>query len=294
MHAAGKNCKKGVIYYMVRIVKMFKHDWLEGIWHRKLYLILPVLAAFFSCAGIHSSIRDYQKIGNISNGTFMDYWIYLVDGCEAYKFDWYNSFVIPIRWICFLVFLLIGVNNYMLSDLRGWGYQVLVHSKSRLNWWVSKIMWCISYTLCYFFILMCTVLFYCLSKNISINFTPTSDIMKMQASREFMKFGSLELYMAVILLPLLMAVFLSLVQMVLSLYIRPVYVFIVMFIWLVASAYKKSWLLVGNLGMPYRMRPVLENGFRTSQCVIVLICISLLCIVWGYLKFRKRDVLEKV
>jgi len=167
---------------------MFKHDWLEGIWHRKLYLILSVLAAFFSCTGIHSSIIEHQKTENISNGTFMDYWIYLVDGCQAYKFDWYNSFVIPIRWICFITFLLIGVNNYMLSDLKGWGYQVLVHSKSRLNWWISKLMWSISYTLCYFFVSFCTVLIYCISRNVAVNFKPTLDIMKSQATESFMKF----------------------------------------------------------------------------------------------------------
>lgn len=249
-------------------MKMFKHDWLEGIWHRKLYLILSVLAAFFSCTGIHSSIIEHQKTENISNGTFMDYWIYLVDGCQAYKFDWYNSFVIPIRWICFITFLLIGVNNYMLSDLKGWGYQVLVHSKSRLNWWISKLMWSISYTLCYFFVSFCTVLIYCISRNVAVNFKPTLDIMKSQATESFMKFGNRNLYVAVLILPLLMALFLSIIQMVLSLYIRPVYVFIIMFIWLVASAYKKSWLLVGNLGMPYRMKPVLKSGFSMVQCFL--------------------------
>ena len=274
-------------------MKMFKHDWLEGIWHRKLYLILSVLAAFFSCTGIHSSIIEHQITENISNGTFMDYWIYLVDGCQAYKFDWYNSFVIPIRWICFITFLLIGVNNYMLSDLKGWGYQVLVHSKSRLNWWISKLMWSISYTLCYFFVSFCTVLIYCISRNVAVNFKPTLDIMKSQATESFMKFGNRNLYVAVLILPLLMALFLSIIQMVLSLYIRPVYVFIIMFIWLVASAYKKSWLLVGNLGMPYRMKPVLKSGFSTVQCFFVLIAASLICIIWGYLKFRKRDIFEK-
>ena len=70
-------------------------------------------------------------------------------------------------------------------------------------------------------------------------------------------------------------------------------VFIIMFIWLVASAYKKSWLLVGNLGMPYRMKPVLKSGFSTVQCFFVLIAASLICIIWGYLKFRKRDIFEK-
>ena len=90
-----------------------------------------------------------------------------------------------------------------------------------------------------------------------------------------------------------MALLLSNIQKVLSLYIRPVYVFIIMFIWLVASAYKKSWLLVGNLGMPYRMKPVLKSGFSTVQCFFVLIAASLICIIWGYLKFRKRDIFEK-
>ena len=96
----------------------------------------------------------------------------------------------------------------------------------------------------------CTVLIYCISRNVAVNFKPTLD-MKSQATESFMKFGNRNLYVAV-LHPAItwQALFLSIIQMVLSLVIRPVYVFIIMFIWLVASAHKKSWSLVGNLGMP--------------------------------------------
>ena len=277
----------------MKIVKLWGHDFWEGIWKRRIYFLLPLMAALFSGIGLHAKMTIFKELHNVGTGSVMDYWIYLVQGGKQYKFDIYTMFQIPVRWMCFHVFVLIGLNNYPLQDLQGWGYQVLLKSKSRWNWWLSKILWCCSYVACYYLICLFMVTVYAVANGASLTLQPSMDVMNMVSRTGFLDCSMKRLLCIVFVLPALLSVFLGILQMVLSVCIKPIYSFMVLFALLVISTYKRSWLLLGNWGMPYRMIPVQKHGLDPKLCLLLLLCGIFISIAWGYLIFRKKDILEK-
>lgn len=280
--------------WQVKLLRLWGHDFWEGIWNRRVYFLLPVMVALFSCIGLHAKMTAFLDTNhNVGAGTLMDYWIYLVQGGKHYKFDIYTIFQIPVRWLCFHVFILIGLNNYPLNDLHGWGYHVLLKSKSRWNWWFSKILWCFSYVACYYIVCLFIVSVYALANDASFSLRPSIDVMNMVSRTGFLKCSMKRLVCIVLVQPVMLSAFLGILQLVLCICMKPVYSFMVMFAMLVVSTYKRYWILIGNWGMPYRMYPVQKHGLDPKLCMVLLLCGILIGVLCGYLVFCKKDILEQ-
>lgn len=279
----------------MQLMKMVKHDIEEGIWVRRVYFLLAVLVSLVSCFSLHSKIVQQNQLNQMHGmGTVMDYWIYLVQGRKPYHFDLYVFFDVPARWMGLLIFLLISLNNYLLSDLKGWGVQALMRSKSRLNWWMSKVIWCWLYVLVYYGVCLFLTVLFAASNGAALSVHPSAEAMRFFVKESFLKCSELRLICIVLVQPVLLTGFLGMLQMLLSLCIKPIFAFVAVFTILMASVYWRSYLLPGNWGMPYRIAPIVKKGLLPSYCLILLIAGILVCLVAGYLIFRKRDVLEEL
>lgn len=265
----------------------------EGIKRRAAYLILPLTIALFSCIGLHFEIINYYSNVNIGDGTFMDYWIYLVQGQAAYKFDIYNLFEMPVKWLCFYVFLLIGLNNYPMNELQSKGYQILVHSKSRLRWWSSKIIWTVAFTAVYFAICILTVLTYSLANGAAFSFHASAGVMTSFSRAHFALCSSKYLIFVTMLLPFLFACLLGFLYLFLTNITKPMQALVVLICILVVSSYQKHWLLIGNLAMPYRMSPVQKHGIQPIPAFFLLFALSVIIIICGYQIFKRKDIFER-
>ena len=271
---------------------LIKYDLNEGIRYRAIYFTLPFIVALFSCIGLHSGIRDIYTETNIGNGTFMDYWIYLVQGGEAYQFSVYDIFEIPVRWVCFYTFLLIGLNNYPMNELQSRGYQILIHSKSRLHWWLSKIIWVFSFTAVYFAVNIVTVAAYSLSYNAKLSFRASPDIMSLFSQAKFSQCSNIFLIFTTFLLPYIFAFLLGVLHLLFTNLIHPMHSLVILVCILIVSTYRKHWLLFGNMATPYRMLPVDKHGIKPLPSFAFLTAASAITIVVGYLLFKKRDIYE--
>lgn len=279
---------------MKRQLQLWKHDFAEGIWNRRIYLLFPVFVALISCISLYAKTESRVQTGYMTDyGTFMDYWIYFIQGGKAYKFSWYNTFSLPIRWLCIQVFLLISVNNYAFHDLHNWGYQVLARSKSRCRWWFSKILWCVMYVVVYYAVCLGVIALYTALKGIPLRLLPSKEMMLVFAKTAFCFCGFKRLLCIVIVLPVLLSVFMGLLQMILSMCIKPVTSFLSVLLLIVMSVYWNKPILPGNWGMPYRIAPIKVKGLSAEACLCLLICGILICMAAGYQVFKRQDILEK-
>ena len=157
--------------------KMYKHDLTEGIGRRSVYLVLPVMISLFSCIGMHYKLVQFQRINEkLGNGTWMDYWMYFIQGGKQYKFSIFNFFEMPVRWICFYVLFLVCLNNYPMNDLKKMGTQIIIRSGSRLRWWISKFLWLVTYAVVYTGICMLVVALYTLENGAGLNLHLTMSV----------------------------------------------------------------------------------------------------------------------
>ncbi|RKI42618.1 hypothetical protein D7V86_19115 [bacterium D16-51] len=278
----------------MQFLRIIKHDLEEGIWEKRVYFLLPVLLSLFSCSGLHTQLVNLQKAESIQSlGTIMDYWIYMVQGSAPFEFDLYELFTVPTRWVGLFLFLLISLNGYLNNDLKGWGIQVLTHSKSRLAWWLGKVAWCVLYTIVYFAIYFFIIFLFSFSNGAKISLQPTADIMQILAREDFALYPIQQILCITIIQPFLLALFFGLLQMAIGLYIKPILSFVALLTILLASAYWQTWLLPGNWGMPNRTIPIFDNGFLPSVCIALLLSGILICIITGYFIFKKKDILEE-
>ena len=95
------------------------------------------------------------------------------------------------------------------------------------------------------------------------------------------------------LLPWLVAVTLSQLQLCLSLWMQPVLGWVVSIVALLSSAYYASPLLLGNYAMALRDQQVLADGVIWQVGALYCMGLLLLCVLAGLISFQHTDILGK-
>jgi hypothetical protein len=94
--------------------------------------------------------------------------------------------------------------------------------------------------------------------------------------------------------PILISVALNLLQMTISLFIKPIFSFLLMSVILISSSYLMSNSMLGNYGMIFRSNIVLKNGLNFEPGIYISLIIIVLSIIIGMFKFKKYDIINTV
>ena len=102
-----------------------------------------------------------------------------------------------------------------------------------------------------------------------------------------------ELSLEILVLPPLVMIAVNLMQMTLSLFVRPIYSYIITGVLLLASTYYQSPFLIGNYAMPIRSSRMVENGVNPIYGVLFSVGIAIISYLVGLLYFKRYDILRK-
>lgn len=122
--------------------RMLKYDLRYGTVRRFGYYLLPLLL------GVADAVRqvlNYYKVRN--PGTLLDHWLIMTAGTQPYQPNTLHSYKFPTIWLIMQAFMLLVVNGYTSGDLEEHGSVMIVKSRSRAGWWLSKCVWCMFSTL---------------------------------------------------------------------------------------------------------------------------------------------------
>lgn len=235
------------------------------------------------------------------SGSLGDYWLYIFGGMKEYIPSKLESFKFPVFWIIVFLYMFYVTLYYPYNDLLGYGQNVLVRSRSRFNWWLSKCLWNVFTVVLFFGIGAVTVSLFCATVSGEFSFKISqnmyTEVFKLGNSEMFFQLVTTEypsyITGTLIGLPLLTAIAISQLQMLLSLWLRPIYSFCVTAAVLVASAYHISPFMIGNYAMPIRCDAVISNGVSPVTGVITLSAIIVLCIIVGGIAFKHYDIINK-
>ena len=112
-----------------------------------------------------------------------------------------------------------------MNDLKKMGTQIIIRSGSRLRWWISKLLWLVTYAVVYTGICMLVVALYTLANDASLNLHLTMSVAMVFTKKSFLLCSLLRLLCIAVVQPVLLLVLLGTIQMALSMKISGISAF---------------------------------------------------------------------
>lgn len=277
---------------------ILKHDIYSGILSRWLLYFIVMLILLLVMLDLNQAVESVKEMGLIQpNISFLDGVMHLFLGIREYRPDQGFSFDIPVLWLFFHLYLAFMIGSYAWDDLHGIGQQIILKSKSRRMWWLSKCIWNFLSVLVYYLsgavIIFLTLIIFIFMKNGHLAFWPSTDIGTFLHQLNLTGLSKAAVLREAVLLPILVSAAVCLLQMFVSLLIRPLYTFIITTILLISSAFFKNIFLIGNGSMMLRNAAFTDGGIDSRLLFLICLCIILLVIAGGSVFMNHYDILEK-
>lgn len=278
----------------MKFIKFFHLDFRRGIhtvW--KLYLCEAMLFALL-CADFWNRSRIFL---DLYPGTFRslgDLALYIFGGMKKFIPAPGAVFPFPTVWLLVMALACFSSLWYPLEDLYGFGKTLLTACQSRKRWYLAKAMWCGVTVSLYFALGWVVLLLGCLAMGGKFTWTISPYMMElMEITDVASTVEEWRLTLQLTLLPWLVAVTLSQLQLCLSLWMQPVLGWVVSIVALLSSAYYASPLLLGNYAMALRDQQVLADGVIWQVGALYCMGLLLLCVLAGLISFQHTDILGK-
>ena len=278
----------------MKFIKFFHLDFRRGIhtvW--KLYLCEAMLFALL-CVDFWNRSRIFL---DLYPGTFRslgDLALYIFGGMKKFIPTPGAVFPFPTVWLLMMALACFSSLWYPLEDLYGFGKTLLTACQSRKRWYLAKAMWCGVTVSLYFALGWVVLLLGCLAMGGKFTWTISPYMMElMEITDVASTVEEWRLTLQLTLLPWLVAVTLSQLQLGLSLWMQPVLGWVVSIVALLSSAYYASPLLLGNYAMALRDQQVLADGVIWQVGALYCMGLLLLCVLAGLISFQHTDILGK-
>lgn len=268
---------------------------LLGRWKRfSVALLFFVLVTFACKISFSNAYLQSPELTPFATPTLGDFLLYAFGGCDLYIFDLDRPFAIPFQWL--LLILLVIYINFDLTEesSAGVNVQLLLRAGDKKQYWLSKIL-CITISTSLYFMLGVIVTLGCGSAlggvssleidNLILNVMNLSSMVPREATSPAFIPTLLMVWFAILTITLL--------QQLISLFIKPIGSFLVMAVFLFLSAYFMKPFFFGNYAMIIRNALLCEGGVDAAEGILILSLVSLASIAGGCVVYDRKDILSK-
>lgn len=277
--------------------KFLHHDLTYGLllhWKRCIVTFLMFFCLSFSH---FLTLRIYELIHPEffdAPVTTADYFFAMAGGCgQPEILDGAPSFFsIPTSWAVFVLWILFACLYYPFVELQGIGKQLMVLSGSRWIWWLSKCVWAVANTMVHFLLALLSSMACGLLLGAKPGMQANSYVaLELQMRMDRLTSTTTWDMGAVFLFFCFSLVAFALMQLALSVVIRPVFSYLAISAYLFAGIYLQSPCFLGNYLMPARYDLLTGTGVSTGQGLLIFVWLIALSILLGGLCFCHMDVL---
>ena len=268
-------------------IKLLKHDLRCGLF-RSRYFITPIL---FILPCIVCRIQLFE-MG--LTGTIGDYLLFVFEGksiiMESDNIDTY----IPVLWLLIISGCLLINLDYLLDDMTHYGLQIMVRSKTRVRWFVSKCIWNAISVLMYYLVGILTIVAFAVisGSEIEIKNTPVfTNIIYNEILIQPISLTMLDVVFITIVAPCVTVAAISMIEMALCTIAPPVVSFILCICQIFIAFYVQSPYGLGNGAMSIRSSIISESGISTYKAVLFAVFTLILAAFLGTLRMQKADIL---
>lgn len=268
---------------------------LLGRWKRfSVALLFFVLVTFACKISFSNAYLQSPELTPFATPTLGDFLLYAFGGCDLYIFDLDRPFAIPFQWLL-LILLAIYINFDLTEESSASvNVQLLLRAGDKKQYWLSKIL-CITISTSLYFMLGVIVTLGCGSAlggvssleidNLILNVMNLSSMVPREATGPAFIPTLLMVWFAILTITLL--------QQLISLFIKPIGSFLVMAVFLFLSAYFMKPFFFGNYAMMIRNALLCEGGVDAAEGILILSLVSLASIAGGCVVYDRKDILSK-
>lgn len=277
--------------------KFVRFDIKNGVVKQYRVVLLTFLFSFLA-AGLHAlSLRAYELVHPEYldiQPTLADFLITVFAGCrENAAQEMGMSFQVPFLWMAYICWMLLLTLRYPLEELAGIGKQLLVLSRKRGYWFFSKCVWVCVYTIVSF-IAMCLGI---AAMGIICGANFSFDVNEYLATEvgfisPYLKPAPWNITMLTVS-NLITLVALGVVQFTLSLFLKPLYSYLLIVGYALSCTYISSPFLVGNYMMGARSASIAIGGYDPLEGILVSVWLAAVAAIIGWLRFGNYDILGK-
>ena len=198
----------------------------------------------------------------------------------------------PTLWLLFHIFISYTSLHFLQHDLSSGGIQVIVREKSKTLWLLSKYLWTgLSTALLYATACLTLFLLTRLTGNEG-GFSLNGDLFAASAAEALPQLARSEtnLFLSVVVLPCLVGVTISLAQMLLTLFMKPVIAFLATCSYYIAGIYYANPVMLSNYAMPVRSAEIGIYNFDWGTGMILCAVLSIAAVIAGVYRINHMDL----
>lgn len=265
-------------------LKLLRYD-IRGGLLRWRYLSIPAL---FWVPCFYNWIQ-IQNAGCV--GTWMDYLMGCFKGTVPVMSM--ADFEFPILWFLIMASCLFLNLDYPLNDLTDAGQQVIIRCVNKKGWFLSKCVWNLLSTTLYILLGAATALVFAVVSGGGVDLNSTPEVL-LKALGIFCiePLGVGQTVMVVVIMPYLTLAALNMLQMALSLAVKPILSFLVCVCLLVISLFYASPYFIGNGAMAARSGIVMEGLLPPLPTALTCVGVMALSVIIGVIRFDRMDHLR--
>ena len=276
----------------MKTLRLLARDMKGGMLKRWYLLAIPVIFATAKAGELHHLINQMAQIDILyTEGSAADYVMYVMQGTPVFNFDPKEYFSIPIYWFAFQMGLAYLLAYYSYDDFTENGRVLLIASGSRKSWWTGKFIYCVLSVVLYFavcYLAVCAAAWY---YGADMSFHMTKSLAAELYPSAVVSLGSSDILLISVILPILISMAVSAVQILLGFVVTPVVSFAGVCILYVLSAYYTAWYFAGSYTMWQRMSYVVEDGISPESGLAVATGLLVLTYISGIMYFDNKDVI---
>lgn len=270
--------------------KLLRYDLRHGLFRPSLMAIPLLFAAECIPCVLMASVVSPKA----ATFTVMDYCLYCFRGIERipalYSLE---QLQLPLLWLAAMGLCPLLNLMYPLRDISHFGQQVITRGGSRIRWWLSKCAWNVLSCITYYVLALLTIVGVALLAGATPSLSASLGFLEIYYSALSSALPAQNLLLrTILLLPLLALVELSMLEMVLSLFVKPTFSFLACMAVLVASVYFFSPVLPGNYAMLLRSDLFCAEGLMLNAALWISIAAIAAIVIGGAAFFKHWDILN--
>lgn len=284
----GDEKKKGSFFLQI------KHDFYKGTiegWKR--YAIALCIFVFL-CFVFQIRAEKIIQFNKISKEiSFSDFILFMFRGMNVFDGNAVELQDKLPQWFLVNIYLSIIIGYFPLKDLSESGIQVLIRTKSRVSWWLSKCLWVTYNVLIYYAISIIVITVFSFFHG-GLSLEPSKELNLILSNLDTSKFNFKGILIVGIILPVITSITFSLIQLLISLFTNSIIsnMFIITVLTL-APFYCNSF-FIGNYLMILRSNlNIGDSGVSIVYGIVICVVLSIATIFIGANKIKRYDILEK-
>lgn len=284
----------------MRFFNLFRYDLRRGRLFSpgRLFAVVSLFSFLFLCfcvdvfQGFYFELKSFWEINSLSL-SFGDVLLGKTGGILPQNAQ-SQSFLFPTEWLAIQMLLCYFTLGYFREDFTRGGVQVIPRMGSKTVWWLSKCLWNICSVTLYYCLGYGTLLFLIVLTGKSPSFTLNSSVFEFYFSCPLPAANASqgELFLALCVLPWLTAVAVNLVQMALTIVLKPALAYLATGCWLVVGVYYAHAFVLPNYSLSVRSGAVGVYGFQSTLGIALCLGTGLLAVAAGLFGLRRKVMID--